>query len=117
MKAKLKDLHSPDIDLDSFKPREAGNFMFLLQAFIGPDNKTGDESFDFQVCTPDWLKSNHSKAEVLFGRHLLIVFEYDLPRIRGKISKYCESCVGDTWQDIAEKLSRIGGWEFEDFKP
>jgi Immunity protein 8 len=117
MRAKLKELHSPDIDWDSYYPEDPTTFGFLLQAMIGIDGQEGDESFDIQVCSPEWLKKEYKKNDILFGRHLLIVFEYDKKRIESKISGYCERCFGENWQDLAEKLSRIGHWEFEDFTP
>lgn len=115
MRAKLKRLHSPDVDLKTFWPNEADNFGFLLQAMIGPENQDGEESFDIQVCTPEWLKSKYLADDVLFGYHFLIVFEYDLEKIRQKIARYCERCVGDNWQEIADRLKYIGQWEFENY--
>lgn len=117
MKAKLKYLHSPDIDLDSFWPEDPENFGFLLQAMIGPENQKGEESFDMQVCTPDWLKTHHRQEDIVFGRHLLIVFEYDINLIKNKISRYCDDCIGENWQSISARLGRIGRWEFEDYTP
>lgn len=115
MKAKLKRLHSPDVDLNTFCPSEPHNFGFLLQAMIGPADQEGEESFDIQVCTPQWLKSKHSQSDLVFGYHFLFVFEYDLKRIEAKVDKYCERCVGDNWQEIANKLRCIGKWEFENY--
>ena len=117
MKAELKGVHSPDIDFNTFWPEESDNFGFLLQAMIGPEGQEGEESFGMQVCTPNWLKSRHSETDILFGKHMLIVFDYDIDRIKNYIAKYCERCVGDNWQDIASKLSKIGQWEFEDYIP
>ena len=120
MRAKLKEFYSLedfDLDLDSYWPDESDNFGFWARAMIGPENKEGAESFDMQICTPAWLKSEHSDSEIIFGRHMLIVFEYDFDRIKNKVSRYCDSCYGKNWQEIAEKLSRIGYWEFEDYQP
>jgi hypothetical protein len=117
MRAQLKRLHSPDIDIDTYKPEDTTNFGFLLQAMIGPEGQDSEESFDIQVCTPDWLKSQHSASEAVFGRHMLIVFEYDKHRIEQAIARYCERCVGNDWQEIAERLGRIGQSEFEDYVP
>jgi hypothetical protein len=117
MRAKLKQLESPDIDLESFWPQNVDSFGFPLRAMIGPEGEDGEESFDFFVCTPDWLKSHHEKTAVIFARHLLIVFEYDISKIRNHISRYCERCIGEDWQDIATKLARVGRWEFEDYLP
>ena len=115
MKAELKGIHSPDIDVDSFWPEESDNFGFLLQAMIGPAGQEGEESFGIQVCTPKWITSRYAETDVLFGEHMLIVFEYDIHRIKTFLAKYCERCVGDDWQDIASKLSKIGQWEFADY--
>jgi hypothetical protein len=115
MKAKLKRLHSPDVDLQSFWPENPQCFSFLLQAMIGPVDSEGEESFDIEVCTPEWLRSQYSDTDVLPGRHLLIVFDYDLDRIKNYISRYCERCEADNWEGLASKLSRLGQWEFEGY--
>lgn len=117
MRAKLKEFYSLDFDLNSYWPDESDNFGFWVRAMIGPEAEEGAESFDMQICTPAWLKSKHSDSEVIFGRHMLVVFEYDLDRIKNKVSSYCDSCSGKDWQEIAGKLSRLGYWEFEDYKP
>jgi hypothetical protein len=31
------------------------------------------------------------------------------------INQYCESCAGETWDEIAGKVGRLGRWEFEDY--
>lgn len=117
MRAKLKEFYSLDLDINSYWPDQLDNFGFWIRAMIGPEGEEGAESFDIQICTPKWLISKYSAEEVLFGHHMLIVFEYDLDRIKNKISRYCDSCSGGTWQEIANKLTRIGYWEFEDYNP
>ncbi|HTH49798.1 MAG TPA: immunity 8 family protein [Candidatus Limnocylindria bacterium] len=114
MRAQLKHLHSPDVDLREYRPAEVDNFSFLLQAMIGPEGTDASESFDIVVCTPKWLSS--SRNDPLWGRHMMIVLNYDLGKIRQIISSYCSSCVGNDWQSIASLLSRIGKWEFEDYR-
>jgi hypothetical protein len=46
----------------------------------------------------------------------LIVFEYDYDRLLRTIEQVCESTEGDTWQEVADRLSRLGAWEFEDYR-
>ena len=117
MYAELKWIHSPDIDdFSSYYPENPDSFAFLLQAMIGIKGEDGEDTFDIEVCTPEWLKSNYSKDEVLIVRHMMIVFEYDFERIKQRIKKYCDGTSGKTWEEIAEKLSRIGHWEFEDYE-
>jgi Immunity protein 8 len=117
MKAELKGLHSPDIyDLENYSPKNSQNFSFLLQLMIGPEGVDGEESFDVQVCTPEWIKSQYSKEKCVWGRHMLIVLEYDFTLIKNKVEHYIRTCSGSDWAMLALKLGRIGYWEFEDYQ-
>ena len=116
MNAVLKKVLSPDInDLSTFIPDAPESFCFLLQAYAGPKGTEGEESFDIQVCTPKWLIQNYEQEDIIIGRHLLIVFNYNYDRIFQRVKRYIESCNGDTWSEVAEKIGRIGKWEFEDY--
>lgn len=116
MTAQIKRLHSPDVtDLSSYCPEDPECFGFLLQAIAGPKGSPGEESFDMIVCTPQWLTKRHRREDVVVGRSYVIVFEYDFKRLSLFIDRYAERCSGHTWRDVAEKLGRIGIWEFEDY--
>jgi len=114
MKAKLKELYSLDFNLDNFQPSNNECFVLSLRAMIGPEGNDASESFDIVVCTPRWLLENCREPQ--WGRHMLIVPEYDLAKIREIIENYCNSCEGKDWDAIAALLSRIGRWEFEDYR-
>lgn len=116
MRAKLKRLHSPDIDLSSFLPEDPTSFGFLLQFFAGPDDEPGDDSFSITVCTLSWLEQEKPKR-MFFGSNHLIVPNYDLKAIESFLARYCERCIGATWAEVALKLSRVARWEFEDYQP
>lgn len=116
MKPELKRLHSPDIDdLKNFFPSESDDFGFLLQIMVAPEGVDGEESFDVEVCTPKWLEKTHSQAPIISGRHLLIVREYNYHKILNFIKEYLSDCSGKDWLAVAEKISRLGKWEFEDY--
>ena len=115
MRAQLKRLHSPDIDIGSFWPQDVTNFGFLLQAMIGPEGEDSEESYDIFVCTPEWLRKKYSNTDVLFGEHMMIVFDYDINLIKQKISRYCERCMGKNWEEISKQLSHIGKSEFYNY--
>lgn len=116
MHAIVKYVHSPDIiDLRSHQPEDPEAFCYLLQIMIGPDDHEGEESFDVQVVTPQWLREKHGEDMVLSGRHYLIVFKYDFNQIMDVINRYCESCSAKNWEEFAAKMSRFGSWEFEDY--
>jgi hypothetical protein len=115
VEAELKKLHSPDVsDLRRFRP--VGPFGILVQAMVGPQGDKGEESFDIMVCTPDWFAANMDE-EIVNGRHYLFVKQYDYPALRFYIEDFCKSCKADSWRGVAEKLSRLGHWEFEDYDP
>jgi hypothetical protein len=116
MRAELKRLHSPDIDLAAYWPDDQESFHFLLRAMIGPENSDASESFDFEVCTPAWLAMNRASEGLIFGRHWIIVFGYDLEAIESRLKRLCSRTMADTWQEIAKKLGRYGKWEFEDYR-
>jgi Immunity protein 8 len=116
-RAELKSWHSPDIeDPKNYIPENPSNFCFGFTAIVGCRGEDGEESFDMQVCTPQWLISSYSEDEILILRHVIIVFRYDFDRILNRIRDAIESCVGKDWNEIAEKVGRIGRWEFEDYE-
>lgn len=116
MRAKLKNLSSPDVELRSYWPEDESCFGFLIEAQIGPENENNADLFQIMVCTPDWIKTKYSERKAIWGCHMLIVFEYDLTEIEATISRYVETCMANDWHGLATKLSRIGGWEFEDYQ-
>ncbi len=117
MKAEIKAIFSTDIEnLELFQPNEEDNFSFPLRLLVGLKDEDGEESFDIIVVTPKWLIANHLKSEIIFGRHYLIVFEYNYQNILKRLEKYINSLDGNSWEDFALKIARIGYWEFEDYK-
>ncbi|WP_187669686.1 immunity 8 family protein [Zestomonas carbonaria] len=116
MNAELKRLHSPDVyDLESFQPENPEVFGFLLQVMVGPEGKEGEESFDIEVCTPRWLENTYGMDEVVIGCHHIIVRKYNYQKIVDAINKFLRKCTGESWSEIAGKVSRLGKWEFEGY--
>lgn len=117
MRAELKRIHSPDVhDLEKFRPAERDDFGVLLQLMVSPENGEGEESFDVTLCTPRWLLQNHRESDIVFGLHHLIVFEYNYRAIFSRLKRTVEGVEADTWAEVAAKLSRIGRWEFENYR-
>ncbi len=117
MKPKIKQIHSPDIDdLVNFQPEILDNFAFLLQIIIGPENEEGEESFDIEVCTPKWLLTNYSSDNIILGLHKIIIMQYDYNAILIFLNKFLSHCHGKNWEEVSNKLSYLGKWEFDDYK-
>jgi hypothetical protein len=116
MKPELKALHSPDVfDLEAWSP--AGDFAVFIQIMVGPLGEPGEESFDVMVCSPGALAKELAPGMVKSGRHYLFMERYEYPALRKWIEEKVAEVEGDSWADIACKLSRIGRWEFEDYIP
>jgi hypothetical protein len=113
---KLKLIHCPDVDnLEKFNPDDPENFSLLLYLFITAEGYDGDESFDVLLCTPKWLMDRYNQDDIIVGAHHLIVFEYNYSNLVRRINKYLMHCSGNTWREVAEKVGRLGKWEFEDY--
>jgi hypothetical protein len=117
MNAEIRALYSPDVhDLESWQPPRPDSFGILLQLLAGPAGEEGEESFDLLLCTTRWIEETHSPEDIVVGRHHLIVKQYRYDAIADFIRSYVASCSGDTWEEVAEKLGRLGKWEFEDYR-
>jgi hypothetical protein len=117
MKAVLRSLSSLDVpDLESYEPKEHENFGFGLDASFGSEDSIGGDLFSITVCTPRWLEPIiRESGGIMMGRHFLLVDYYDFRRIKRFIEEYAAKCEGKTWDEVAEKLARLGHWEFEDY--
>ena len=117
MRAKLKGLHSPDIDnLETWSPG-GGPFGFFLQAMIGPSDGPGEESFNLTVCTPEWFAAHRMETGIMMGSRTLFVSVYDYRAIRTYLERAAQRTEGKNWREIAESLSWLGEWEFENYQP
>lgn len=117
MRAEIKDFYSIDTDktLELFKPDIPDNFGMLIFLEIGIAGKEGADDFQVMLCTPKWLIDNMKQEEIVLGLHYMIVFEYNYEKIHKKlIELFCIE--GKDWDEIANKLSYIGQWEFQNYK-
>jgi hypothetical protein len=117
MRAEIKKIFSLDVkNLVEFVPDNPSNFSIPLRLVIGPAGETGEETFDVDVCTPEWLMQHFRGDSVVLLRHKILVNSFDFARIKQFIERYVRHCEGDDWNDVAQKLSRLGRWEFEDYR-
>lgn len=110
----IKHVLSFDVpDLRSYRPEEEA-FAVFVRAIIGPHGERGEESFDFTVCSPEWIKQHCT--EPMLGLHLLIVPSYNYEQFTKFLEKLVRACAAETWDECASKLQRIGSWEFEGYE-
>lgn len=114
MKAIVKGIFCDEFDLSSYSPDDGQIFSATLRIKIGPVDSEGADDFELLVCTPEWMLKHIQGPK--WGRHLLIVSEYDLNCIEEFICSYVAQCIGKDWPEIAAKLTRVFFWEFEDYQ-
>ncbi|MGW6933942.1 Imm8 family immunity protein [Lentzea sp. NPDC054927] len=114
MRAVVRHFISPDVDMEDFRPDDPDDFSFLLQALVGPADSEGEESVEFNVCTLASLTSTVSTQRVLFGRSLVIVGTSKISEILEAVRAAIERVEGTSWAEVAERLTRLGYYEFED---
>ncbi|MHA6723178.1 Imm8 family immunity protein [Sphingomonas sp. RS2018] len=117
MNAALRALMTIDHEpLDSVRP-EGVAFCVSLRALVGPAGLPGEESFDFDVCSPEWLAAELDGRAIISGRFLLIARRYDPCRIEDYVRTRVAQASGDDWPTVAGKLARWSHWEFDDYRP
>lgn len=115
MRADIRSIFSSDVEnLDEFRP-SGGVFSVPIRLLIGPAGRPGEESFDLIVCSVAWLDQQVEQVPVFDARHHLIVRDFRWSVVRRYIEGRVSRCVGETWEDVAQQLSRFAYWEFEDY--
>jgi hypothetical protein len=114
-RAEIRWLLTPDIEPESYVPEDPERFVFLVQMIAGPAGEAGEESFQFEVCSPGWLREQ-ARSGPVSGRHYVIVDRFDWPALRAYFDDLVAGCTGADWSEVTAKLSRYGLWEFEDYR-
>jgi hypothetical protein len=99
-------------------PRDAAGFAFGARLMIGRQGGPGEESFDLTVCSPEWLAERCRNGEPINGLHHVIVDweSFDKRVLRRWLQDRVDAVGAATWQGIADRLGRIGWWEFGGYR-
>ena len=115
MRAELKSLSSLDVVLETYAPPDDA-FCIGVVADVGPLGERGAEMFQFEVCSPAWLEKELQSDNVVLGRHRLFMSNFSYNALETYVLKRVQQAEGPDWPSVAEKLSRWGHWEFEDYQ-
>jgi hypothetical protein len=107
---------APNGDFSAYHPDNPTSFSCSLQLLVGIHNQGRGESFQLTLCTPQWLAETHAPEDIVVGKNLLIVFDYNYLHIVQWLNRYVERCTGETWEDIVKRVSALGSWEFENYQ-
>jgi hypothetical protein len=117
MRPVLRSALSPDVeDLDEFSPPVDQPWSVFVQLLIGPSEGQGEESFGLTICSGAWLDRRAEASGPQLGRHCLVMSAFEWRTARVFVEDYLTRCLGDSWQDVASRVSRLGSWEFEDYE-
>lgn len=117
MRAVLKSL-TLEPDPSSLSGEPAG-FSLRARMIVGPPDAPGEESFDITVCTPEWLAMACRRVGGIYDarHHLVVNFEdFDVRALRAWIAARVQEVQAESWQEVGERLGRLGYWEFEDYQ-
>ena len=117
MKAELRSLVTVDHEPVSTAQPEGVAFRVSLRALVGPSGLPGEESFDFDVCSPAWLLEELGSPSIVEGRFLLIARDFDPQCIEDYVRQRLQEASGKDWPEVAGKIARWARWEFEDYRP
>ena len=117
VRAELRWLDSTDVGerLQDHVPPNPDSFGYLISAGIGPAGEPGEDTFDFEVCSPRWLADHPPVEGYRWGRHLLILPRWDYALLVHAITRLCDAAHGPDWPTVAARIGRYGHWEFEDY--
>jgi len=117
MYAEIKEMYSLDIDgsLENYSPKDIYYFELELNLVVGIAGQKGGDLFRIIVCSSKWINDRIINENIIFGRGLLIVHEYNYNLIQEKLAKYIYTCSGNSWNTIASKIAKVCYWEFDDY--
>lgn len=74
----------------------------------------GEDHFELNVHTPDTLEDQLRRNWAILGRGIVVVFaEYVPERVAEAFRPAVESTSGETWEEVAYRVARLGDWEWE----
>ncbi|MDQ0062461.1 Imm8 family immunity protein [Paenibacillus harenae] len=89
------------------------DFLLSGTACIGTKESSAGDYFDFTVITPKALEKKIRTTNFIYGRGYFIVSEFNYAIIKEKIVSIISNCNGESWEEIALKLSPYFYWEYE----
>lgn len=101
---------------EDFSPEITDNFWCTFDFGVGPNNEEGHHDYSVQVGTPRAFDHAIQNQGPMWGRHYIIVNEYDAALIKSVIEQKIEECARETWEETYQILSRYFKWQYEDYK-
>ncbi len=99
-------------------PEDPECFSLSVEALIGVRGVelSGEEIFNFLVCTPRWLATEVLNEGYVFGKDYLFLPRYDYALMRRAIEALCDRAEGPDWNTVAAYVAQYSLWEFENYQ-
>jgi hypothetical protein len=91
----------------AFQPALSDDFHLEMVLTIGPSGSRDAEYFSVAVATPKSLARLVAAEGPLFGRHLLVVANWEVQTVVDTLRDRIESIEAATWAEAREKLRRL----------
>lgn len=96
-------------------PENPENCSVWVSIDIGPDDEEGENIFQFNFVTPQYLQEKIIKDGTQLGRHMIIIKEFSWEIITPEMERIFNLINEGDFSRFAEKLGRYGKWEYEDY--
>ena len=75
---------------------------------------TGEESFDFTVCSPNSIV-DHATDGPTWASSTLVLNRWDYQAVARAVTRLCDDCAAMDWRTVAAQLARYMHWEFTNY--
>lgn len=110
----LKSVCCPEaMDIQRLVIPEDKAFSISIQAIFCRKNGSEEKSFSFLLCNHMWLVEQ-TKFSLVSKPHLIIAEEFSFDKLRKFLENLANFSSGDSWNEVCEKLGRLGEAGYEE---
>jgi hypothetical protein len=110
MRAEIKGIFCSDRrDFETWQPDRLQDIYLGLELSIGLTGGEAADLFQVVVATPQAVRGKPERRRA----RLLIVEQYNWPKIRATLQQWVRECEGQTWDEIVTCLRQRFDWEYE----
>lgn len=99
--------HDP---IDDWQPENPCDIAISINFNIGI-NATAGDNFLLHVITPSQQVGSQP------AKYTLVVDHFNIQTILADVQNMLEQCQGNSWEEVAQKLSQFMQWEFDNYQP
>jgi hypothetical protein len=105
----------PTGEPSDFRPAsEAWEIGFA--AHIGVEGEEGSDLFYFSACSAELLAQQAAREGYSIPRARIVLARWDARLVEAAVLDLLGRAAGDSWKEVAEKLSAFMEWEFADYR-